>query len=903
MNKQNCKIHSSIYNKLYPIFLLIATFFMGIGYAAINSISLNIEGTAIANYPKGLFISEVNYIESANNENDKSEIIKAYQTTLNSEIVLTEDNPSSYITYNVIIKNNTNNNYRYIETIYDKEFYNNKNITFEISNISYGDKIKSGNSLNIKITFKYIEKVDFTEENFSNILNSFVNFNFELDPSPVLSDNMVPIYYESGNWLKTNKDSDNWHNYLDKKWANALTYKNNIIYNEIENDTSLKVFNGTSDYVLLGNAEYDFGKNITVVARVKLHSYADAESGIVGNPEGAGFYMIKRPNNKFGFEFYDASSKSYKIIDSVTTPQLNTWYTVVGTYDGKTLKIYVNGVLETSMNITSSIKVSPAPIAIGGNPDENKEITGGYFNGAISEVAVITETLTATEIAERYSNIVTHKPEEFNTLYYLKFDADNGIVHNSASYEDEGMLFNGVDDYVNVGYSSYNFNNAVTLAARVKLHSYSDTEYGIIGNPQSAGIYLLKSPNNKFEVIAYNTKISDYVRAEAPNTIELNKWYTVVATCSSSALKIYVNGELAKTVSTTINIKTSNIPFMIGLNPTINSTLGGSYWDGMISDVMIVDEVLTDAQIRNNYSNDFDTVVSNKTLIKYNLEGYQYREDGTTIPEEMINGMWTWIPRFSAVTPTNSGAIDLKLVEQDKSSHDAFTFNNNQLEGFWVGKFENSSEKVDTNILIKPNYTSLKNKNISSAFNLTKNMVTKTKEYGFDTSKNTLIDTHLIKNNEWSSIAYLTQSKYGLCTNGECAELEENSTTYTTGGANYLTNIGQSTTGNVYGVYDMNGGVEEFVMGNYNNTLNSLDGFSSLPDSKYFNIYTTSEDYTLNNFQHAMIETNEIFNNSSSDFVTSSNVWLKRNNLFSYTNTTGEASNNIGSRTILVVKK
>jgi len=71
MNKQNCKIHSSIYNKLYPIFLLIATFFMGIGYAAINSISLNIEGTAIANYPKGLFISEVNYIESANNENDK----------------------------------------------------------------------------------------------------------------------------------------------------------------------------------------------------------------------------------------------------------------------------------------------------------------------------------------------------------------------------------------------------------------------------------------------------------------------------------------------------------------------------------------------------------------------------------------------------------------------------------------------------------------------------------------------------------------------------------------------------------------------------------------------------------------------------------------------------------------
>lgn len=35
-------------NKIYPMALLIATLFMGIGYAAVNSISLDINGQALA---------------------------------------------------------------------------------------------------------------------------------------------------------------------------------------------------------------------------------------------------------------------------------------------------------------------------------------------------------------------------------------------------------------------------------------------------------------------------------------------------------------------------------------------------------------------------------------------------------------------------------------------------------------------------------------------------------------------------------------------------------------------------------------------------------------------------------------------------------------------------------------
>ena len=98
----------------------------------------------------------------------------------------------------------------------------------------------------------------------------------------------------------------------------------------------------------------------------------------------------------------------------------------------------------------------------------------------------------------------------------------------------------------------------------------------------------------------------------------------------------------------------------------------------------------------------------------------------------------------------------------------------------------------------------------------------------------------------------------------------------------------------------MNGGVNEFVMGNYNNTSNTY--FETLPETKYYNVYTTQEQYANNKLQHALFETNEFYNTSTMDFVDDNNIWLVRNDLFSYTNSTGASDSNIGSRSILIVK-
>ena len=136
--------------------------------------------------------------------------------------------------------------------------------------------------------------------------------------------------------------------------------------------------------------------------------------------------------------------------------------------------------------------------------------------------------------------------------------------------------------------------------------------------------------------------------------------------------------------------------------------------------------------------------------------------------------------------------------------------------------------------------------------------------YGFSSNA----DTHMIKNSEWGAVAYLSHSKFG---NEE--EVQVNSTThngYVTGcgpqvlgseelGTScnpYNTELGSSasTTGNIYGVYDMSGGAWEGMMTNmvspdgktmmsgYNSTSNS--GFNGIVyNSGTYTSYTGGKEY------------------------------------------------------------
>ena len=110
-----------------------------------------------------------------------------------------------------------------------------------------------------------------------------------------------------------------------------------------------------------------------------------------------------------------------------------------------------------------------------------------------------------------------------------------------------------------------------------------------------------------------------------------------------------------------------------------------------------------------------------------------------------------------------------------------------------------------------------------------------------------------------------------------------------------------STTGTIYGIYDMSGGTYEYVMGVYNKTI-SYSGFSSLPDIKYYNNYTGSGySYT----GHALTETKNWYSGYAG-FVYKEYPWFERGGyyvngagVFSFTDSGGYSTPSSSSRLVI----
>jgi len=265
------------------------------------------------------------------------------------------------------------------------------------------------------------------------------------------------------------------------------------------------------------------------------------------------------------------------------------------------------------------------------------------------------------------------------------------------------------------------------------------------------------------------------------------------------------------------------------------------------------------------------------TVSEENRDTYMKADAGTPISMDDINTMWVWIPRYEYETITSTTATEIKVnfiagTETNKTdnyiTHPAFTFGDKELEGIWVAKFEASSDQsctattADVNtgcdvttlkVQVKPNVTSWRGIRTSTLDLNTRSMNDDNNIYGF---KETEVDTHAMKNLEWGAVAYLSQSKYGKYGNpnyeGVNKEIYQNkSSDYLTGRSNGtpstdVTNTqssydiegsgtGASTTGTIYGIYDMSGGAYEYVMGviKGNESINPMSGSTDAYNSGF----------------------------------------------------------------------
>ena len=163
-------------NMLLLTAIFIVTIIMEIGYASIEGITGEIDGKVTANAQEGIIITDVENVSNVDANMENSKIKNFVKTTVQSTIELSSTNPLSSITYKITVYNGSTEMGRFTEVKYDKEFYDNEDITFEITGFVPGERIQPKETKNILITFKY---KDTTTVPTNRVLNSYLNFNIE----------------------------------------------------------------------------------------------------------------------------------------------------------------------------------------------------------------------------------------------------------------------------------------------------------------------------------------------------------------------------------------------------------------------------------------------------------------------------------------------------------------------------------------------------------------------------------------------------------------------------------------------------------------------------------------------------------------------------------------------------
>ncbi len=246
--------------KSFPIFLILFSFLLIIGYAQISDTELEISGTA--EILKTIYITNVSYSSDNNANVSNSSINNYYRTILNSTIGLNDD-PDSSITYAITITNLGEKTKKYVETTYDENFYNNEDIVFEINGISPGDEIATNESITFNITFKYKDNIVSNDK----ILNSILNFKFEddyVDPFPIVFSQEGACTFNGENHNITGSECSDYTDYDYLDTGIALFSEDNYqkdfeIYFEIdEYSSSGQIFQATLVNSKLENESYGY---------------------------------------------------------------------------------------------------------------------------------------------------------------------------------------------------------------------------------------------------------------------------------------------------------------------------------------------------------------------------------------------------------------------------------------------------------------------------------------------------------------------------------------------------------------------------------------------------------------------------------------------------------------------
>jgi hypothetical protein len=378
----------------------------------------------------------------------------------------------------------------------------------------------------------------------------------------------------------------------------------------------------------------------TVNFQEKIFEYSYITSGVRN-----GFSLFRDGNATAAFCVSTYSGDNWLTINSkeVLTPKQ--WYHLVASYDSSTMKLYVNGVLVSSMSYSGGIRPTGSNAHIGSQP----RIDGSTIcpvNGRIDEVKLYNYALAADSIAAHYNVLKPQQPIDTakvvaswtfdsvagNTYYDVTghgYDAvatgdsvritSNGI--SGKALECRGVasdnVFNTFDVRIKNSLPNFNFPkftietwiysyvNMVNPGSFYNVRSiFENATVGLEGSGTTGGYMIGVNDRGKlyFTLSGFS---GNWITILSDSILLPNRWYHIAAIYDGQKMKLLVNGELAAQLINNAGYKPSSTPSIIGAEyqyTTGNEVRTRRFFNGKIDELKLYNYPLDSQTVWQHYA-------------------------------------------------------------------------------------------------------------------------------------------------------------------------------------------------------------------------------------------------------------------------------------------------------------
>ena len=119
--------------------------------------------------------------------------------------------------------------------------------------------------------------------------------------------------------------------------------------------------------------------------------------------EKAGAYWVNVRTNgrvRVGGFYGGCANANWKYFDSTRALPINTWKHVAATYDGTSLRVYIDGRAAGFRRFTGRTCINGEPLAVGAKDNPAKGLLEAFWDGRLDEVRVYNRALSLTEIGQ-----------------------------------------------------------------------------------------------------------------------------------------------------------------------------------------------------------------------------------------------------------------------------------------------------------------------------------------------------------------------------------------------------------------------------------------------------------------------------------------------------------------------